>query len=459
MPPRLISFRPTLSFVLLCLLLAVLWIAGGASREDALGQVVVRAAAAAVLVILALFGHRRRAAPARPVWLILGAAILLPVVQLIPLPPELWLSLPGRDTFAQAGQLAGGQPWRPLSLVPGATFNAVASLLIPVAVLALATSVSARERDWLPGVLLGVIAVSMVVGLLQFTGVGLNNPLINDTPGVVSSSFANRNHFALFLAVGCVLAPGWALLHPQDGGWRNGVALGLVLLFVLTILATGSRAGIGLGALALLIGLVLARQAMRRHRGRMPRWFGAAVVSAAIGFVGGAIALSVAAGRAVSIDRLLQINVGDDMRSQALPTVLDMIRTYLPLGTGFGSFDPLFRMHEPDALLQPNYFNHAHNDMLEVVLDGGLAGGALLAAALIWWAMAGVRAWRGRASEGSTPARLGAAIILLVALASCFDYPARTPMFMAVLGLAGVWLAGVAAQPDRLALPKGDGNL
>jgi hypothetical protein len=27
----------------------------------------------------------------------------------------------------------------------------------------------------------------------------------------VSGTFANRNHFALFMAIGCVLAPAWAV--------------------------------------------------------------------------------------------------------------------------------------------------------------------------------------------------------------------------------------------------------
>jgi hypothetical protein len=35
----------------------------------------------------------------------------------------------------------------------------------------------------------------------------------------------------------------------------------------------------------------------------------------------------------------------------------------------------------------------------------------------------------------------GSAIIFLVSIASIFDYPARTPMIMAILVIAVVWLA------------------
>ena len=101
--------------------------------------------------------------------------------------------------FAEAAILAGQpQPWRPLAIVPGGAANAAASLLVPVAVLVLVAQLRSDERAWLPGILLTVIAVSMIVGLLQFSGMGSNNPLINDSMGQVSGSFANRNHLAIF---------------------------------------------------------------------------------------------------------------------------------------------------------------------------------------------------------------------------------------------------------------------
>ncbi len=82
-----------------------------------------------------------------------------------------------------------------------------------------------------------------------------------------------------------------------------------------------------------------------------------------------------------------------------------MIRTYFPVGSGLGGFDPLFRMHEPFELLKPTYFNHAHNDWLEIALDAGGAGIALLFGSILWWGMASARAWR--SADGSVTARLG----------------------------------------------------
>lgn len=451
-------FRPSLPFILMAVLLGALWVAGGASRADALGQVVVRSVAWATLVAMILFGERPSFVQARPVALLLLAALALALLQLIPLPPDIWQALPGRAPFAEAAAASGqAQPWRPLSIVPGATVNAASSLIVPFTVLALAASLNERDRLWLPGLVLGLIAASTFIGLLQFSGARVDNPLINDIAGQVDGIFANRNHFALFLALGCLLAPVWAFLGGRGPGWRGPLAFGLVLLFALTILATGSRAGIVLGALALALGLAMTWDGIRRALARYPRWVFPALVIGMAGAVAIFVLLSIVAGRAASIDRAF--TVGRDMRSRGLPTVLDMIATYFPVGSGLGGFDPVFRMHEPFALLKLTYFNHAHNDLLEIVLDAGLPGLLLLVAGLTWWGWASVRAWRAGFSTRLALPKLGSAMLLLLVVASAFDYPARTPMMMAMIILAGTWLDGRTGERGGSALPKIDQHL
>lgn len=448
-------FRPSFSLVMLFLVLSVLWAAGGASREDVFGQAVVRAASAVLLVAAILFGDQTSFARMRPVLFFLLAAAALALLQLIPLPPAIWQALPGRSFFAEAAEASGiSQPWRPLSLVPGATANAAASLIVPVAMLVFMAGLSSKERVWLPGLILAFVAMAMFVGLLQFSGAAIDNPFINDIPGQVSGSFANRNHLALFLALGCLLAPVWAFLDGRRPGWRAPVALGLVLLFALTILASGSRTGLLLGGLGIVLGLVMIQRGIRQALGRYPRW----VFPALIGGLGAAIAISVlvsiAAGRAVSIDRALALDVSQDMRARALPTVVEMVRLFFPFGSGLGGFDPVFRIHEPFGFLAPTYHVHAHNDFLEIALDAGLPGILLLAAAIAWWAWASVRAWRAGSSPRYAIPKLGSAMLLLVFIASIFDFPARTPMIMAMIVVAGVWLCSPVEARGGSALPK-----
>lgn len=449
------KFRPSLSFALLVMLLGTLWVAGGASRGDEPGQVVVRSVSWLVLFIALLFGQRKTLPGPRPLLFLLGAALLLPLLQLVPLPPAVWQALPGRESFAQAATAIGeSQPWRPWSIVPGATINAALSLVVPFAVWLLVADLPESEQRRLPGIVLGIVAISMFVGLLQFSGAAINNPFVNDSPGDVGGTFANRNHFALLLAIGCLLAPVWGFSGERNSHWRAPVGWGLALLFMLTLLASGSRAGLGLGLIALLLGLALSRQAMRKALARYPRWVFPALVAVIVGVVVAFVLASLMADRAVSISRLLAIGQSQDMRGRGLPVVLEMIGRYFPFGTGLGSFDPLFRVHESFGLLKPTFFNHAHNDFLEVVLDAGLPGVFLLLAGLGWWAWASLRAWRAGPGRHHALPRLGSAILFLVILASIVDYPARTPMIMAVVMIAAIWLSGGSQEADASALPR-----
>ncbi len=442
------TFKPGLSFVLMCLMLATLWLVGGASRADTAGQTIVRGAAWLGLVILALAGKRPMWEQARLVAILLIAVIALPLIQLIPLPLSLWNSLPGRGELVNTPLTGLTAPWRPISLVPAMTINALFSLIVPLAVFLFGASLNERERACLPGLLLALVVASMIVGLAQFSGISFDNPFINETVGRVNGTFANPNHFALFLAIGCLLAPAWALEGKQRPEWRVAVALGLLPLFVLTILASGSRAGMLLGIIGTCLGLLLQQSAIRRMTRIYPRWVFPALILAIVVMLVSFVFVSFAADRAQSINRLLEIDNEHDMRARGFPTVMIMIKEYFPIGTGLGTFDPIFRMNEPLGLLKSSYFNHVHNDFLEIILDTGLAGGLLLLWGCGWWAGCSIRIWMvDNDTSARNLARLGSAMLLLVIIASVVDYPARTPLIMATVMLAALFLSSPTRQP------------
>lgn len=453
----ILRYRPSLYSILLLALFGALWLAGGSVRSDALGQAVIRAVSFGALALLALGGERPSLGTARAVAFILQGGIALAAAQLVPLPPAMWQSLPGRELFVAAADIAGtGQPWRPLAIVPGAALNALASLIVPVAVLLLVVGLNQREREWLPTLMLAIVGASAAVGLLQFSGVFFNSPLINGTPGEISGSFSNRNHFALLLAFGCLLAPVWAFLGDGRIRRRGPIALGLTLLFLLMILGSGSRAGVLLGGLALVLGFVIVWHSMRKELRSAPRWvFPTMIVSIAAVFAI-FVLISIASDRAAAIGRILTTEASQDLRSRGLPTVLSMIQAYFPAGSGLGGFDPIFRIHEPFELLQPPYFNHAHNDFLEIALDAGLAGMILLMVAIGWWAVTSFRAWRAGSRPRNMLPKLGSAMVLLVLVASVFDYPARVPMVMAWITVAAIWLSEAKSRP---ALPSVDQHI
>lgn len=435
----------SLPFMLLAGLLFVIVLAGGASRADVLGQSIVRGAAATALIVAVLAFDRPTERTPRSVLALLTIAAAIPLLQLMPLPPAWWSVLPGHGMLQDA--VTGTQPWRPLSIQPAATVNAVMSLIVPAAVLLLNTAVPGPERERVMTVLLILIGATALLGLLQFAGSTFNSPLINDSPGEVSALFANRNHFALFLAFGCLFAPVWGTRDSHQASWRIPLALGMLILFMLLILASGSRAGLAIGLLGTVVGLAMARQALHRLRRRIPRRAELAAAATIVAALTTFVVASLASGRAQSITRLLSVDTASDMRARGLPTVIEAVKTYFPTGAGFGSFDTVFRIHEPLALLKPTYFNHAHDEYLELLIDGGLPALMLVLAALGWWVVASAKVWRREPSSQVVLGRVGSMTLLLLLLGSAFDYPARTPTIMAISVLAAAWLEwGTAVQ-------------
>jgi O-antigen ligase len=162
----------------------------------------------------------------------------------------------------------------------------------------------------------------------------------------------------------------------------------------------------------------------------------------------GLSSLTIFAARGVAFQRLVNLDASQDLRLKAFPTVVEIARDTFPWGSGMGSFDEVYRHYEPGQLLSPNYFNHAHNDWLEIVMTGGLPAVLLAAMAITLFIIAVVAVLkqkeRGRSRRRILiSARCAAAILLLLAIGSIAEYPARTPS-LAVLGvLCAAILSGV----------------
>lgn len=353
----------------------------------------------------------------------------------------------------------GAAPHRPVAIAPSLALNSLVSLSVPAATYSLMVNLSPRERRWIPMVFVVIMICSVMVGALQFAGSAIDNPLINESRDQVSATFANRNHFALFMACGCLIVPAAIFSRDAFKAWQAPAAIGLTLTLILMILASGSRAGLALGVCALILSPSLVWNKVMRAVRRYPRWLTIAIVCGAASLLIIVIVISISSQRAVSIDRLFSDDVNSDMRRRGLSTVLLLVRNTPFAGFGAGSFDTLFRFYEPFNLLKPTYFNHAHNDFIEIFLDFGYPGVFLLLAALSWFCVASLRVWKRRQSVEIVHGRLGSAIIFLILLASLVDYPARTPMIMALLVIAGVWLAEGAAAARKSALPPAGDNL
>ena len=96
------------------------------------------------------------------------AIALLPLLQLLPLPPWLWTALPNRQPSVEAFEiLKRAVPWMPISVSPQSTWLSGLSLIPPIAIFLGTLLLSYRERRFLTLIILTFGIISVFVGLLQ----------------------------------------------------------------------------------------------------------------------------------------------------------------------------------------------------------------------------------------------------------------------------------------------------
>jgi O-antigen ligase len=430
-------------------LTAIAGLAGGASRENAIPLAVVELAAipAAALAVARLVDLRRF----DPGMILLGLAILVPLVQLVPLPPALWMAAPGHDVLAQALTVLGEAPrWAPLSLFPGATLDAVLALLPPAALFLATAGLSRERRRSLAALWLAVGMAGLLLGAVQMSEPSGGPAYLYATTNIGSlvGQFANRNHQAGFLLALIPLAAAVAVggrHRPPPGGrsapaeapgaWTPMLAAVFALSALVALGVVRSRAGVLLAAPAILGALaVLARSGMSRR----------GLALAAAGAL--AVILAVVLFALTPILARFGAPLSEEARFAAWPTVVSVARSFTPWGAGAGAFEPVFLAAEPLDMLGPTFLNHAHDDYLEIWLETGVFGVALVVAFFAWLGIASWRAWRAR--RGALAQAAGVAA-LLVLLQSLVDYPLRTETIACLFAFACGCL--VAPDPERRA--------
>ncbi len=443
-----IRFYTLLAFLFICVM------GGGASRVDVLSLLYLRPAAIICLLVLVATPGRWDFRRYRMLFLMFGLLAATMLVQLIPLPPSFGLSLPGRARFAEAAAAANiALPWWPISLRPDLTLNSLLALLPPLVALVGLAAIREDQRRALLPILIGILCVDAFWSILQFAGGGDSPAYLYavTSPDAPVGVFSNRNHHAVLLALGFPMLAVWLRMpvrsreHNRTRLWMAG-ALGLFL--IPGILVTGSRAGVGVGAAGIVAAFFLGPRLRIDLRGRWRRPAQALALLLPLAFV----AVTVFANRAISLERFIGAgNIGSEHRAAAVPTLLTMTREFAPQGTGFGTFDAAYRVFEPDFLLGPTYLNHAHNDLIELALTGGVPAMLVLALFLGWWLKRTVQAFFRAQPEllRTHFARLGAVMILFLLGASLVDYPLRTPLMSIVFTIACGWLASNLASRER----------
>ncbi|MBX3565286.1 MAG: O-antigen ligase family protein [Sphingomonas sp.] len=453
------------TFFALASLLVLVFFMGGGARSDIISLVILRP----VAILLLGYGlwtlRWERVRAYRYLFMIAAAMVVVTLLQLVPLPPALWSMLPGHGFIAEIDRAAGlGPVWRPLNVAPPDGWNSFFAMLVPLTFLVLGAQIPTEQRSKLVPVMVVLALVSAVLALLQIVGPP-DGPLYFyrvTNSGSAVGLFANRNHQAVLLAATFPLLAVFASMprNPRDYIARRVLALGAGMFLIPLIFITGSRAGLLVGIVGIASVLLLYRPGVaeavaprdaghgkaRRSGGPvgLTRSWRQWAIGGGVAVLGLALSVvTIVLGRGEAFQRILEQDSENETRFKAWTVIVRLVGDYFPFGSGMGSFVEVFETAEPRELLDATYLNHAHNDWLEVLLTGGLAGMALLLFACV---LVAVRAFRllprGKAVDKPVLfSRLGLVLVLQFAIASLGDYPLRTPALGSLFVLAALWAA------------------
>ena len=439
------TIRGSMAMVYLgaCLLL------GGASGAGAIANGFLQLTAI-VLMVIALWGTSRPILPREAAGLtwVVGLFVLLVLLYLVPLPGSLWTALPGREPTERGFALLGlGTPSIPVSLAPERSIASLLSLLPPAAIFLLAVHLSGLWRRRLGWVLLLAAVASIILSAFQLIG-GDGSPLRFyqiTNPNRAVGFFASANHLPTLILcalpfTGLLAARALKSRNAQRKGGGLTIALGMGFFLVVGIAFSGSTAGYGLLLPALLGTILIYRRAAV---GPLSRTWALGVGGLFLLFL--AVALSGPLNQQVLSSKFSE---HETSRATIWEGTVSAASDFLPVGSGLGTFIPVYRTYDDPGRANREYVNHAHNDYLEVALELGIAGLLLILGFLAWFLRRCVWAWRGD-FYGADLARAGTVIIGILLLHSIVDYPLRTTALAALFGMASAFLIAPSARRSR----------
>lgn len=364
----------------------------------------------------------------RDVWIIAGMVLILPILQLIPLPPAVWQSFKGRELQQAALALVDAQDtWRPLSLLPTRTFASLLAMVPAVVMLIMVASLKRGGRAAVVGVVSVMAALSLVIGAGQIAaGEGNAFRFYDQDIGFLNGFQANHNSTADVLMVAMLgVAATIREMSAYSQRWRPtpayrlSLTFGACVLFCFGVFLTASRMGMMLLPVALLGVLWMVWPLLKFNRGTLViiGWLALLLVVAA-GYL--------AATNPVVVKVLSRFDFAGEYRPQIWRETLHAIGVYFPWGSGMGTFVPVYAAGELLETVGPTYANRAHNDLLELLLEGGVIG-AMLLTGVVWTVLASARQAITKPPAGS-PGQVVFAITVLgvIALHSQVDYPLRS---------------------------------
>jgi len=262
----------------------------------------------------------------------------------------------------------------------------------------------------------------------------------------LTSTFVNRNSYATYAGLGLICATGMIFKLVGDLGGEHislretirAVVLRLLgqgwpfivawfVIFV-ALLLTGSRGGF-LATAAGLVTLFIAVGVAASGEYKFSKKLAGAAALVAVGF------LILSGG--VTLDRLAQTAEKSDLRPQIYEQTTTAISDSPWLGTGFGTFNDVFRIYRTSAFGVT--VAKAHNTYLENTLELGIPGSVALTLSVVCLFILCVMGIRRRRRDAIYPS-IGIAASVLVGSHALVDFslqiPAVTLTYCLLMGAA-----------------------
>jgi O-antigen ligase len=428
------------AYLFLCLVL------GGASAAGIWANLALQLLGL-LLIVYALSVERRTpmATPGRQLLAIAFLALTLIALQLVPLPPSIWETLPGREPIAQGYRLVGQPlPWLSVSMSP---LDTRAGLIWTIPALAILLGI-VKLGGYKPGtvgwLIVAVTVVSVAIGTLQVGGGSWYFYQITNR-GVGTGFFANANHQATLLVATIPFLSALYLVgknRGQSAQRASGLLVSLAgaLMVVMVGLAiNGSLAGIGLGVPVICASLLMLWSRKRRP----PAW------AAALALVVVAAAVYLPFKAPIGSNNLTSAEAATSQSSRrtTISTTIRAGQDHLPFGTGLGTFIEVYRTYEDPLLIDRFYVNRAHSDFAEFFLEAGLVAVLIVLLFLLWWLRRLIAVWR--AEKPDHLARAASIASAAILAHSLVDYPLRTAAIGALFAVCCALMSEPRPRADR----------
>lgn len=384
-------------------------------------------------------------------WLVWIAFQLVPISQL---PIEL------ASTSASKLRAAGYS--RPISISPEDTYASFLNSLTYFGLyLLVLVTVTTRDRLRLLGfvIVLAGLFQAMYGSLMTLSGVEYTffEKKVAYL-GNATGTFINRNHLAGYLEICSALAVGLVVAdigRMPSGGWRvwtrelidlffsrkTRIRIFLIIM-VIALVLTRSR----MGNVAFFTSLMICGSLYVLLRER--RYFPQALMILVSFFVVDLVIVNQWFGLEQVVQRVEQTTVETEVRTYVLPEFMKALPQYWLTGSGLGTFAQAVLPYR--EVFPKHYYDHAHNDYLEFMIETGVVGMTLLAMLVLATVLHSVRVIFNRHDRLRTGIALASLMAMLsIAIHSMVDFNLQIPANAATLVIVMAMVNSCSANPRR----------